>query len=94
MRTPGSVVVAIAALAIVGTLAIAFLMFRSPAGQASESRSASPSPSSTSRPSASSAPTGTGSPAPSPGEDVVFVGAGDIAACESEGDEATAELLD
>jgi acid phosphatase type 7 len=60
--------------------------------------SAAPAPSArpTAQPSATVAPTPlpTATPAPTPAPDPVFVGAGDIARCGSDGAEATARLLD
>lgn len=55
-----------------------------------------PSARPTARPSATAAPTPlpTTTPTPDPADDPVFVGAGDIALCGSDGAEATARLLD
>jgi hypothetical protein len=58
--------------------------------------SAAPAPPSrpTARPSTTAAPTTQPTTTPTPAEDPVFVGAGDIALCGSDGAEATARLLD
>ncbi|HEU5097776.1 MAG TPA: metallophosphoesterase [Roseiflexaceae bacterium] len=57
-----------------------------------------PSPRPTARPSSTPAPTlpplPSATPTPNPANDPVFVGAGDIALCGSDGAEATARLLD
>jgi acid phosphatase type 7 len=100
MRMSRSAAIA-AALAIVATVAIAYLVLRSPLdeiGQGRPSATARPlstrEPSATSEPVATSEPPATRAPSPSNGEEIVFVGAGDIAVCQTQGDEATAALLD
>ncbi len=60
------------------------------AGSPSPSAAGSASPGGSATPSGSSAPGGS----PTPAADPVFVGAGDIGDCGSNGDEATAALLD